>query len=327
MAYACGWTYDAEKIAAAAERVSQAGFQFSFSADRPSLSGWWKRQQAKGVHIVAAQQDEMKLNGKFRDPNFQSVGICVECGSERAIEDRHTTMLVNQEIVGVYTRIAGEVMYGYERHQRWGPTQPYGYKGRRNDGIMGADAAAYYTTIGCIARGVYDGIDLTKQQENLAIEWNNDGAPPILVEACKFHQIICNSSDTWDEYADAIAAKYWGWICLQGVFGMTQVIVGPYGTVEPDCLGPNYGHCTECCGVVTLPNGETGFLIQQSWSIDGPKYPPTIQVMGPNGEVIPFTLRPGSYCVRKSVLESIAGGQERISCDIPSQSSFRSLAA
>jgi hypothetical protein len=313
-----GWSYDQEKILAAESRMSDAGYQVSFSADRPSLSGYWKRRQSAGVHIVAAQQDEMALNGTWRDPNSQRRGTCVGQGSSRAIEDVHNSRLVDGEIVGVYTQIAYEPMYGFERHQRWSQTHPWGCNcGNCPDGLQGADAAAFYTTQGVVRRANYVevGTDLSSPHEELAITWNNSGVPNLLVAAAAFHKVVCHSSNSWDEYADAIAAKMWGHICLPQCFGLARVIVGPYGTVEPDSAG---GHDTECCGVVTLPSGETGFLIQQSWGINGPKYPPVVQTASG-----PLTLRPGSYCVRQSVLEGIGPQVERISCDIPSGSSFR----
>ncbi len=313
-----GWTYDQPRIEAANSRMEAAGFQVSFSADRPSLAGYWKRQQAKGVNIIAAQQDEMALNGKWREPNSQRRGTCVGQGSSRAIEDVHNSRLVDGEIVGVYTQIAYEPMYGFERHLHWSKTHPWGCNcGNCPDGLCGADAAAFYSTQGVIRRANYAqiGIDLSQPHEELAIQWNNTGVPETLVAAAAFHKIQCHSSRSWSEYADAIATKCWGHICLPVCFGLGRVIVGPYGTVEPDSQG---GHDTECCGVVTLPSGETGFLIQQSWGSPGPHYPPVVQTAAGS-----LNLRPGSYCVRQSVLEGIGGGQERISCDISSGSSFR----
>jgi hypothetical protein len=313
-----GWTYDQEKILAANDRMTQAGFQVSLAADRPSLAGYWKRLQAKGIHVIAAQDDEKKLCGQWRAPNEQVRGTCVGQGSSRAIEDVHNSRLVDGEIVGVYTQVAYEPMYGYERNTRWSRTHAWGCRcGNCPDGLQGADAAAFYTTKGVLRRANYlqSGVDLSAPHEELAIRWNNTGVPEVLIAAAAFHKIICHSAETWGAYADAIAAKCWGHICLPKVFGYSRIIIGPYGTVEPDSDG---GHDTECCGVATLPNGETAFLIQQSWGLNGPHYPNTIQTA--NG---PLTLRPGSYAVRQSVLEGLGSQVERISCDIPSGSSFR----
>lgn len=319
-----GYVYDPDRIAAATARIESAGFKSSYSADRPSMAGYWKRQLQRGVTKVLAQDDEMKLTGKYRDPNHQARGICVACGSERAIEDAHTSRIVDGAIVGKHTRIAGEIMYGYERKKRWGPTQPYGTRGQCNDGLAGADAAAFYSTIGCIARENYasvgDAGKLAEQREDLAITWNNTGVPEILIAAAAFHKIACHMSQSFEDYADPIAAKNWGWLCVQAVFGLSRVIEDKFGTVLPDQVGPQVGHCTEVCGIVVLPNHENGWIIQQSWGMPGPKYPKTIQTT--NG---PIDLRPGSYCVRESVLQDIRGGKELISCDIPSGSSFRAL--
>lgn len=311
-----GWSYNPDKILAANARMESAGFQVSFSADRPSLKGYWKRQQAKGKTIILAQADELTLNGKYRDANCQHRGTCVGQGSSRAIEDVHISRIVDKEIIGVYTQIAYEPMYGYERHLRWPRTQAWGYTGRdANDGLAGADAAAFYSTIGVIRRGSYGGVDLTSPREDLAINWNNSGVPDAVLQAGADHKIVCHSSNTWDEYADAIAAKCWGHICLPQCFGLSRVIPSDFGTVLPD---ENGGHDTEVCGIVTLPNHETGFVIQQSWCTPGPAYPKTIQTV--EG---PIQLRPGSYCVAQKVLEGMGNQVERISCDIPSNASFR----
>jgi hypothetical protein len=310
-----GWTFDKTKIDDAVGRMSDAGYQYSLSADRPSLAGYWKRQQAKGVHWIAAQDDELKLNGKWRAPNSQVRGTCVGQGSSRAIEDVHNSRLVDGECIGVYAQVAYEIMYGYERNTRWSKTHPWGCRcGNCPDGLCGADAAAFYTTKGVLRRTNYStaGVDLSQPQEHYAIDWNNSGAPDVLVAAAAFHKIACHSSDSWDEYADAIAAKCYGHICLPQVFMGQRV--DRFGCCEPDSAG---GHDTECCGVFTLPTGETAFLIQQSWG-DACKYPLSVQTAeGPK------QLRPGSYAVRQSVLEGIGSQVERISCEIPSGASFR----
>jgi len=312
-----GWSYDPDKIAAAEDRVAKAGFQISFASDRPSLKGWWKSQQSRGVNVIAAQQDELQLYGEWRDPNGQVRGTCVGQGSSRAVEDVHISRVADGALVDPLRRvlIAFEPMYGYERKLHWGATHQWGCRcGNCPDGLAGADAAAFYSTVGVLQRTAYGDVDLSNPQEHLAIDWNNSGVPQLLLEAAKFHKINCHSSASWSEYCDPIAAKCWGHICLPKVFGMTQVITEKNGTVLPDSSG---GHDTECCGIVTLPTHETAFLIQQSWG-KGIKYPPTIQTV--DG---PLNMRPGSYAVRQSVLEDMGNQVERLSCDIPSSVSFR----
>lgn len=312
-----GWTFNADKIAEATARIESSGMKFSFSADRPSMSGYWKRQQYRGVARVAAQDDEFQLTGALRKPNSQSRGTCVGQGSSRAIEDVHNSRLVDGVIVGEYTQIAYEPMYGFERNTRWSKTHPWGCNcGNCPDGLQGADAASFYTNQGVLRRANYSqlNIDLSSPREELAINWNNSGVPQTLIAAAAFHKIQCHSSTTWEEYADPIAAKMWGHVCLPQIFSGTRVEVG--GTVLPDGNG---GHDTECCGIVKLDNGESAFLIQQSWG-DAVHYPPVVQTASG-----PLTMRPGSYAVRQSVLEGIRGGIELISCDIPSGSSFRAI--
>jgi hypothetical protein len=463
-----GWTYSATRIDDAKGRIAAAGFQFSYAADRPSMLGYWKRRQAAGIHWIAAQDDEMKLNGKWRDPNNQARGTChpagvmilmadktekpiqevvigdrvlshtdesrrvsdigvrkysgdllsfdavesgrccivtpdhliahfpglagawlrpefapaykietgnrigtltanksesnlsrsfdrvkmasfarvtgcsvhsieveadhtyyangmlvhncVGQGSSRAIEDVINSRIVDGEIMGESQLVAFEPMYGFERNTRWQKTHPFGCRcGNCPDGLAGADAAAFYSQHGYLKRDVYGSIDLSQPQEHFAIDWNNSGVPGDVLNASTGHQVQCHSSDSWDEYADAIASKDWGHICLPKVFGYSRVIVGPYGTVEPDT---DAGHDTECVGCCTLPSNETAFLIQNSWGL-GVKYPPSIQVLNGNGATVSKQMRPGSYAVRQSVLEGLGNAAERISCDIQGSSVFR----
>ena len=162
---------------------------------------------------VLAQDDELKLNGSWRESNHQVRGTCVGQGSSRAIEDVHISRLVDKALVGKYTQIAFEVMYGNERNEHWPKTHPWGCNCRNcPDGLQGTDAAEFYATRGVTSRANYTaiGIDLSKPREDLAIQWNNTGVPAVLIAAAAFHKIECHRSMTWDEYSDPIAAKQWG---------------------------------------------------------------------------------------------------------------------
>jgi hypothetical protein len=181
--------------------------------------------------------------------------------------------------------------------------------------LTGHDAAAFYAIKGAIRRGVYEGIELTKPREELAITWNTQnskGVPDVLLLAGAFHKINSHTCRDWDDLADCLASKCWGHICLPKIF--TGGRIDRYGCCEPDGNG---GHCTEVCGVLVLPGGETAFVIQQSWG-NAVHYPEAVHT-----STGPVKLRPGSYAVRKSVMESIGTQVELIACDIPSGSSFR----
>ena len=310
-----GWSYNPEAIAAATARMESAGFQVSFEKDRPSMRGWWEKRKSKGITAILAQDDELKVTGKNREPNNQVRGTCVAQGSSRAIEDVQYSRLSDKAIEGKPTLIAYEPMYGFERKLHFGATHPWGCRcGRCPDGLTGHDAAAFYSTKGVVRRDNYAslGIDLTNPREDLAIAWNNSGVPSELVAAAGFHKIQCHSSENWSDFADAMAAKCWGHVCLPQIFKATRI--DRFGCCEPDDSG---GHCTECCGVVVLPTGETAFIIQQSWG-DAVKYPGSVQTVKER-----VKLRPGSYAVRQSILESLGTQIELISCDIPSGASFR----
>ena len=310
-----GWSYQPERIAAATERLAQDGFQTSFEKDRPALKGYWERCKQRGVTRILAQDDELKVTGKNREPNSQSRGTCVGQGSSRAIEDIHNSRIADHAIVGKPTLIAYEPMYGFERRAHFGATHPWGCRcGRCPDGLTGHDAAAFYSIKGVLRRDNYTslGIDLSNPREDLAISWNNSGVPDALVAACQFHKIQSQSCDDWNSLADAMAAKCWGHVCLPKIF--TGGRIDRFGCCEPD---DNGGHCTEVCGVFVLPTHETAFVIQQSWG-NAVHYPDSVTTI--NG---PIKLRPGSYAVRQSIMESVGTQVELMACDIPSGSSFR----
>lgn len=310
-----GWVYNEERILAATARIESAGYRFSFSADRPQMKGNWERKKSLGFTRIMAQDDELKVRGSWREPNSQLRGTCVGQGSSRAIEDVQISRLADRAIIGdKAVQIAYEVMYGYERKLHWSSTHPWGCNCNNcPDGLQGADAAAFYSTVGCLPRRNYDKLaDLSRPREDLAIQWNNSGVPSGLIELASAHKIICHTSPTWDDYADPIAAKDWGHVCLPMIFMGDRVDM--YGCCEPS--GPG-GHDTECCGIIVLRNHETAFVMQQSWG-SNVKYPPTVQTASG-----PIKMRPGSYAVRQSVLESLGHQVERISCDIPAGVSFR----
>ena len=307
-----GYVYDPDKIAAAKERMTSAGYAVSFDADRPQLNGHWERLKSRGVTMVLAQVDELKATGVNRLSNEQRRGTCVGQGSGRSIVDKLNSMIADKSIICNPTEVAAEVMYGYERKKHWSQTHPWGCQcGNCPDGLTGQDAAEFYATMGVVPRGIYGGVDLSKPNEQLAITWNNIGVPSNLLEVASNHKIICHASQTWDEYADAIAAKHWGWVCLPGIFQAQSV--DEFGCCRRD---GNEWHCTECCGIVVLPNGETAFIMQQSWG-NAIKYPRTIQAASG-----PLELRQGSYAVRQSELERMGQQVERHSCDIPTSSAF-----
>ena len=307
-----GYVYDPDKIAAAKERMTSAGYAVSFDADRPQLNGHWERRKSRGVTMALAQVDELKATGVNRLSNEQRRGSCVLQGSGRAIVDKLNSMIADKSIICEPTEVAAEVMYGDVRFHRWSKTHQWGCTcGQCPDGLTGQDAAEAYSTKGVVPRGIYGGVDLSKPNEQLAITWNNIGVPSNLLDVAANHKIICHASDSWDEYADAISAKHWGWVCLPGICQAHSV--DEFGCCRIDGGG---GHCTECCGIVMLPNGETAFIIQQSWG-NAIKYPPTIKTASG-----PLELRQGSYAVRQSELERMGHQVERHSCDIPTSSAF-----
>jgi hypothetical protein len=314
-AFTPGWSFDAEKIAASEERLMQAGQHPRFADGAPSLRGNWKRLQARGFTAVLAQVDELKVRGKYRAPNTQARGTCVSQGSSRGAEDVNLSRIADGAIVGRDALLCFEHLYSYCRqHFGWGASHPWGCRcGRCPDGLMGSNGAECLALNGIIERGVYAGVDLTSPREDLAIEWgNNGGIPAQVMSSAKKHTFVAHRSMDLDEYADANSNKNWGAVCLPVIF------TGDHDADGYCTPSGNGGHCTECCGIVLTPNGEDAFVMQQSWPISATRYPKQILTKGG-----PIELRPGSYSIRRSVLERYVSQGELWSFDLVGTSSFR----
>lgn len=311
-----GWEYDDSKIARAVESMAAAGCQVALSNARPNLKGFWKGQVERGVTGVYAQDYEEKLLGHWRDTNVQVRGTCTR-QAMRCLEDTYNAKVQAGLVVGEYAELSCEPAYGYMRHLRWGATHPWGCRcGRCPDGLMGADIAEFVATKGVLKRGVYGDVDLTKSREDLEITWNNTGVPKHIIESCAPHKMIAHKCANFDEVADCIASLSFASICLPEIFSGS--IQDRYGYCEPDGVG---GHATAVVGVAISKNNETIFIIQQSWPLGAVHYRTEIPTAGGNKR-----LRPGSYAVRKSVLESImASHRDRVELwafDVPGASRF-----
>lgn len=314
-----GWSFDDQKIAASVERMTESGQIVSPYMAIPSIRGLWKKMQARGFTRVLAQDDELKVLGHHRDTNSQARGTCVWQGSSRACEDVHISAIADRRVPGRYALLSGEAGYAWCRlHFGWGASHQWGCRcGNCPDGLVGANYAEFAATMGLIERGVYAGVDLTTPREDLAINWGNKGGiPQQILDSGLKHKFSAHKAANLDEYADGMANKNWGANCLSVI--CSGGIVDADGYCTPDGRG---GHCTENCGITLDPVGEDAFQFQQSWPLGAVKYPAEVKTK--SGIINP---RPGSYFIRRSVLEKYLRESELWLFDVSSANSFRSAA-
>lgn len=315
-AFHVGWVYDEQQIAASVDRLTAEGHVVSFADATPALRGYWQSLQARGYRGVWAQDDELKVLGHHRETNTQSRGTCVWQGTSRAAEDVHLSRIADGAVVGRYALLAYEAGYGGCRQQfGWGASHPWGCRcGRCPDGLVGANAAEWLATTGIIERGIYGNVDLTHPREDLAITWGNAGGiPQPLIDASTHHKFRAHRAHDLDEFADGLAAKCWGAVCLPVIFD------GSKHDADGFCLPSGRGgHCTECCAVLLDSAYEDAFGFQQSWPLDAVRFPKEIAYAGGTK-----ALRPGAYVVRRATLEPYLNESEFWLFDLPGTSSFR----
>jgi hypothetical protein len=212
-----------------------------------------------------------KLTGKLPDTKNQgAVGTCVSFGTNTAIR---RTMAVEIAIGGEAESLADiveEITYGGSRVEVGG--------GRiRGDGSIGAWAAEFVKKWGVIARGKYDGRDLSKYSESLAREYGFRGVPDELEPLAREHPVKeITAVNTWEEAKRLLASGYGIAICSDRGFSMRR---DSRGVCSPS---GSWSHCMALDGYVVTDSGEFGH-IENSWGPDAHTGPVGWGDPGPGG--------------------------------------------
>lgn len=289
---ATGWIRDDEAVAAFVSSGIPQPHRIA-KADGVPLAGYWQSLIARGVKGVFIPDAELELFGRYREPELQRRGTCVGRGTFRALQDSWYWRLAKRGVIGKPVTFAYEQLYGDAR-----VAVGHGELGRaarnpNNDGCIGAWAAQALHDIGIVPRGQYGTIDLTRDREDLAVQWGDPGygAPASLHKFC-YRARACFDCRTIEGMADAIAAGYAVAYCSNLLYGANDAD----GYARPEDAG---GHCEEYCGVFLDRSGNLCFLKQGSWGSDYPGGAHVLQYAG--GQK---TMRPGCSGIRAEHVEA-----------------------
>lgn len=262
-----GWVYRPDDIAAVCERIESTGKPASFAAGRPDLNGHWKRLTERGVTGVFLWEWEQPTLGRATECDDQRAGTCVSRGTYRACQDSLGMSVYRLRQVSRATLIAFEPIYAGSRVQIG--------KGQigREDGSIGAWAAEWVNRYGVHERKQYGRHDLTKPNEQLAVDWGmpNRGVPNDFPKGQVVPSIhLCRDADA---LADALSAEYGAARCSSHLFGDRDSNT----FARRDGEG---GHCECVRGVFLTERGKTAFVMQQSWGENKPSGPRTLTYAG-----------------------------------------------
>lgn len=284
-----------------------------FGAARPQLKGYWSRLKNKGVSGVFLADAELKVRGKYRDPQYQKRGTCVSQGTMRAIMDTWQCQIANKFIVGRVVELAFPVVYGFGRVEIGKGRLGQAANNPNNDGCVGAWAAAGVSRYGICEAMQIGKYDLRGFREDLAIQFGDSGVPAEIEAECAKHKIIAHNCRGAEDIQDALAAQFGVAVCLPRLFGPRNA--------EGICkMADNGNHCTELSGTFKDRHGNECFTQQQSW---GPKQPEGPDVLKYDGGE--RKLRLGEFgCYAEEIDKYLRNGSgEAWAFEIPAGSEWR----
>lgn len=256
--FAQGWVNDQDAVRA----VSQT-LRFPVFANTPagaveevpdSYYCWDLAKAALGRHVPTRDQ--------------KSVGSCVAFGSACAVEYGICAQIVTANRAGQpppeFKDVAQEIIYGGSRVQIGG--------GRiRGDGSVGAWAAQWVQKYGSVARGKYDGYDLSAYSESTCRRMGDAGCPrPLEPEAKKYPTRSISQVRTTAEAKKALASGYPVTIASDVGFGSR----GPYTRNAKGQLRASGSWAHQMCLIGY--DRDSGFYCMNSWGenwVGGPPGP------------------------------------------------------
>lgn len=294
-----GWIRDPEAVDQVTERLAQLGPVAP--CDVPGLKGFANHQINRGIVCVLALETERKAFGQDLPVKGQKRGTCTEQSGTYALTASWNADVALDRVVGVPKRIPVGPGYAMTwRHSRgqYGRTHAYDCRcGRCPDGLVIAHFAEVACTIGVIAEGVYGGHDLTKDREDLSINWAVNGVPQAILDEAKKIQAASYRCRTIDDLADCIWARYFG---HQGSAKRFDGFDGHFAR-----MGPGGNHAESIMGSYLDEAGELAFVRRNS-HYGAPKGPYSIRVLG--GQVIP--LPSGAYPVSGRDMKAVIADGE-----------------
>ena len=256
-----GWVYQPQAIDEFTNELARRSpSSYSFAAALPALSGY-----GRGKNVFQWRMAQ-QLFGNPMPPYSQQRGICVGCGTARAIQNSlWSQILKDNDLLLTGTpafpfNFALEFIYGMSRAH---PQLGNGALGA-SDGSTGAWAAQCVHDFGVPVRQKYSTVDLTLINERIACDvWGIPGGyrqiPKDIFENAFEHPVeACHRCLTGAEIRDAVAAGYGVALCL------------PKYATDRDARGMSRlnqigGHCTAVDGCFVDDRGNECFTVPQSW--------------------------------------------------------------
>lgn len=273
-----GWVDEPDEVSAVLAKQPIRAFRFTpaFGAmgETPDHAYLWDAAlKVRGSHIPTLDQG--------------SIGSCVANGAETAVEYVMMVAAAQAAVIdpSAWKAISAEVIYGGSRVQIG--------KGRiRGDGSVGAWAAQWCQQYGVVARGKYDGYDLTAYSVATCYKFGQTGCPVTLEPEAKKHPVKgITLVQTTEELRKALASGYPVTVASNVGFGNS----GPYTRDAKGYLRASGTWAHQMCFIGYTRDGDSwGYYCMNSWG--------TGWVGGPTG---PGNPPPGGFWVRESTAQKM----------------------
>jgi hypothetical protein len=274
--FAMGWVRDDDAVKELAAKLPQPVFANTPAGqvgDVPDhIYLWDYAKSAIGRHIPTRNQ--------------LGVGSCVSFGSACAVEYQMCVIRVQALKAGQpppeFKDVAQEIIYGGSRVQ-------IGKGQIRGDGSLGIWGAQFCRDYGVVARGKYDGYDLTNYSESMCRKLGNTGCPQSLIPEAKKHPTRSISQvRTVEDAKKALASLYPVTIASDVGFGTR----GPYVRNAKGQLRASGSWPHQMCLIGY--DKDSGFYCMNSWGSDW--------VSGPTG---PGNPPPGGFYIEETTVARI----------------------
>lgn len=257
-----GWIYQPQAIENYTEELARRDPRgWSFGTAAPELRGY-----GKGKNVFQWRMPRQLL-GISMPPYAQQRGICVGCGTARALQNSlWSQILKDNDLLDTGTpampfNFSLEFIYGMSRSH---PQLGNGQLGT-SDGSTGVWAAQCVHDFGAPVRKKYSTVDLTLVNEQIACgAWGVPGGyrnipKDVFDEAVKRRVGACHRCGSGGEIRDAVAAGYGVALCL------------PKYATDRDARGMSRlnmsgGHCTAVDGCFVDDRGNECLTVPQSWN-------------------------------------------------------------
>lgn len=265
MARGTGWIRDDDAVEAVTESL---GFASSAAVNGEPLRGYASRQISAGNTGVFPHLAVLQFRDKFLQAYSQRRGVCVGCGTARAIEDSHCFSIAARGSFGRFAEVDVATIYAGSRTQR-----DLGNGRLDGDGSVGAWAAKWVHDHGAVESGKVAGYDLTDLNEKLAVEWGASGVPKAVLKAAQGIEINCFRCASARDIADCAFAGFGMAFCWDYTFSAKN-------SDGVSKLNVPASHCTELLGGAVTKGGNVLIGGQQSWGQNAPAGPKVLKYAG-----------------------------------------------